>query len=66
MFFFCNDPQPIDIQECETEADHCHADANCTNTDGSFVCTCHTGHSGDGVTCDGNQFFFFIIVLEMP
>lgn len=29
-------------------------DANCTNTEGSFHCTCHTGYSGDGVTCNGN------------
>ena len=35
-------------------AHSCHEDANCTNTKGSFFCTCHTGYSGDGVTCAGN------------
>ena len=42
-----------DIEECQTETDNCHNDANCTNTKGSFYCTCHTGYSGDGVTCVG-------------
>lgn len=42
-----------DIEECVTETDNCHADANCTNTKGSFYCTCHHGYSGNGVTCLG-------------
>ena len=56
----------IDINECVPVgflASHhvhylhnCHADANCSNTVGSFFCTCHTGYSGDGVTCLGKQF----------
>ena len=43
----------LDIDECGTNTDNCHADANCTNTKGSFYCTCHTGYSGDGVICEG-------------
>ena len=52
-----------DINECDEDglsevhqlsyAHNCHADANCTDTKGSFYCTCHTGYSGDGVTCEG-------------
>ena len=54
--------QITDINECRSDelasnhshyAHNCHADANCTNTKGSFYCTCHTGYSGDGVTCEG-------------
>lgn len=42
-----------DIEECATHSDNCHADANCTNTKGSFYCTCLYGYYGDGVTCNG-------------
>ena len=58
----------LDIIECETNTlshDHvnythnCHSDANCTNTKGSFYCTCQTGYSGDGVTCLGKRQLIF-------
>ena len=52
----------LDIDECSPHdlaanyshyAHNCHADANCSNTKGSFYCTCHVGYSGNGVTCLG-------------
>jgi cysteine-rich repeat protein len=36
---------------CANGSAHCDANALCTETPGSFVCTCKPGYSGDGVTC---------------
>ena len=49
------------MDECESVGDvpfgnNCHDYANCTNSKGSFQCTCHTGYSGDGVICVGKLF----------
>ena len=40
---------------------NCHANAECTNTQGSFSCTCVEGYSGDGVDCQG---MLIIIIIE--
>ena len=32
--------------------EYCHADANCTNLDGSHHCYCLPGYSGDGTECE--------------
>ena len=51
-----------DINECapsglSSEYQHlahfCHDDANCTNTKGSYHCTCLDGYSGLGEYCTG-------------
>merc|ERR1719183_2759117 len=44
-------------QDCQTNIDecsssglnNCHADATCTDNDGSYSCACNPGYSGDGV-----------------
>ena len=42
----------LDTNEC-SQSSRCHANATCTNTEGSYTCTCDTGYSGDGLTCNG-------------
>jgi hypothetical protein len=42
-----------DIDECATDTDNCDANAFCTNTNGSFTCTCNAGYTGSGVQCQG-------------
>ncbi|XP_072043779.1 uncharacterized protein [Amphiura filiformis] len=39
------------INDCTLSTDNCDTNASCTNTNGSFICTCNAGYSGDGVTC---------------
>ena len=36
-----------DIDECSTNP--CDTNADCTNTDGSFICDCAYGYDGDGI-----------------
>ena len=38
-----------DINECDF--DPCHVSATCTDTHGSYICTCDNGFTGDGLTC---------------
>ena len=42
--------QYIDIDECTREHD-CDTKATCTNTMGSYGCTCNDGWSGNGTVC---------------
>ena len=41
----------IDINECELDVDQCAINATCSNTEGSYECSCNTGFTGDGTTC---------------
>ncbi len=47
-----------DIDECASEsANNCDSKANCTNTEGSYNCTCFNGYSGNGTNCTGMKIF---------
>ena len=43
----------IDTDECLDGIDKCHTDAECSDTDGSYLCVCHDGYAGDGYNCTG-------------
>lgn len=41
----------VGVNECGTAAAECNANATCTDTPNSYVCTCNNGYTGDGDTC---------------
>ena len=40
-----------DVNECSLQTDNCSTNAYCTDTEGSYNCTCNFGYTGNGVTC---------------
>ena len=42
-----------DIDECSIDPSGCDENADCTNSEGSYSCTCKQGFTGDGVKCQG-------------
>jgi hypothetical protein len=55
----------LDINECLTDSP-CHANATCNNTEGSYMCTCDSGYSGDGFTCNGKLFTTWVKEWKCP
>ena len=49
----------LDFDECGGNNNHCHQNAICTNSIGSYSCRCSVGYAGDGLLCRG-------IMLEAP
>ena len=45
----------LDTNECLSDSP-CHVNATCNNTEGSYICTCESGYSGDGFTCNGKLY----------
>ena len=43
----------LDIDECMIKIDNRDPNAYCTDTSGSFNCTCNNGYSGNGTLCQG-------------
>jgi len=52
-----------DIDECAVNNGGCNAEATCSNTVGSFSCTCTDGYEGDGVTCTGYSVYGCLVFL---
>ena len=45
----------------------CHVNAACNNTIGSYQCKCVAGYEGNGLNCEGIQFFYCNFhVVHMP
>ena len=40
-----------DIDECAIGTGMCDTNASCTNTAGSYNCTCNNGFTGNGFNC---------------
>ena len=45
----------LDVDECSDGSHNCNANAICTNSEGSFTCTCNSGYSGNGLNCEGKS-----------
>ena len=48
----------LDIDECSASPSVCDINANCSNTRGSYYCTCKPGFTGDGKNCQGRGNYF--------
>ena len=38
----------LDVDECASDIDNCDTNAVCTNTHGSFTCSCQSGYVENG------------------
>ncbi|KAF3980678.1 MAG: hypothetical protein HFP76_00920 [Methylococcales symbiont of Iophon sp. n. MRB-2018] len=41
----------MDVDECTETPDVCGSNATCTNSNGSFMCTCNPGYTRNGTVC---------------
>ena len=55
----------LDIDECTSDFP-CDISANCTNTDGSYICMCNEGYGGSGITCTGICYTHQILLCHLP
>ena len=46
-----------------TNTTKCDVNAYCSNTEGSYYCTCNRGYSGNGTSCTGNHVYLLIYLL---
>ena len=62
LFFLSFSFASADINECQgTNSCATGGTSTCTNTVGSYTCACNAGYSGNGVTCTGEFFLFFLL-----
>ena len=55
----------VDADECTAFPNICGAKADCHNTDGSYICHCKAGYTGDGKNCyrAGKDLFLLKLTL---
>ena len=51
-----------DVNECLLAP--CGFNSNCTNTNGSYICECHTGYERNGKNCEGKVWYLSIKYLQ--
>ena len=63
--FFYNSFRPLlDVDECTNDQHSCHPLAKCSNTEGSYTCSCVLGYQGDGILqCAGAYIYCVISAL---
>ena len=54
-----------DADECLNNSHNCSENANCTNTEGSFNCSCKPEYIGNGHNCSGWFLSRFPLVLRL-
>ena len=55
----------VNVDECAAFPNICDANADCQNTDGSFICNCKAGYTGDGRSCFRASKDFFYLNLTL-
>ena len=55
----------VDVDECDDDTHNCHSEATCTNTVGSFTCSCNEGYTGDGILCEGNEISKYLSTMQV-
>ena len=51
----------VDVDECALGIHNCQEYANCTNTVGSYFCTCDKGFVAQGTVCEGKYLIHSIL-----
>ena len=54
----------LDFNECAAKLDDCDVNANCSDTNDSYNCTCAAGFRGDGRTCTG-KYLSYVLHLKI-
>ena len=52
----------LDVDECSSNAHSCDVNAVCTNTEGSYSCTCKPKYTGNGTRCFGKDVLYTLYI----